>query len=99
MAADAGLVCSVDRLATGAGVEVLRRGGGAVDAAIATNAVLAVTAQHMCGLGGDLFALVHDGPGTPHALAAVGPAGSGANAEALRAEGHRRCPVAATSGP
>lgn len=92
VAADAGLVCSVDRLASGAGVEVLRRGGGAVDAAIATNAVLAVTAQHLCGLGGDLFALVHDGAGTPHALAAVGPAGSGANAEALRAEGHRQVP-------
>jgi gamma-glutamyltranspeptidase/glutathione hydrolase len=89
---DDGLVCSVDRLATVAGVMALRHGGTAVDAAIATNAVLTVTAQHMCGLGGDLFALVHDGGPVPHALAAVGPAGSGADAEALRREGFRTMP-------
>ena len=54
-----GLVCSVDARASAAGVAVLDRGGTAVDAAIATNAVLTVTAQHLCGLGGDLFAVVH----------------------------------------
>ena len=35
--------------------------GSAADAAVAAGAVLAVTFQHMCGMGGDLFALVHDG--------------------------------------
>ncbi|HEY5879003.1 MAG TPA: gamma-glutamyltransferase [Nakamurella sp.] len=90
--AEHGLVCSVDQAATEAGVAVLRRGGNAVDAAIATNAVLAVTCQHLCGLGGDLFALVHDGGAKPHALAAAGPAGSGADAEALRRQGHRGMP-------
>ncbi|MEL7210754.1 MAG: gamma-glutamyltransferase, partial [Actinomycetota bacterium] len=59
------MVCTVDHLASGAGVAVLRQGGSAVDAAIAANAVLAVTAPHLCGLGGDLFALVHPPDGPP----------------------------------
>lgn len=82
-----GMVCSVDHLASEAGVAVLRAGGTAVDAAIAANAVLAVTAPHMCGLGGDLFALVHDRAGPPAALNASGRAGSGADPDALRARG------------
>ncbi len=91
---DRGMVCSVDARATAAGVDVLDAGGSAADAAIATNAVLAVTAQHLCGLGGDLFALVHDahGAGEPQALVAVGAAGSGADPDRLRAEGHRQLP-------
>jgi gamma-glutamyltranspeptidase / glutathione hydrolase len=76
-----GLVCSVDRLASEAGTTVLRAGGNAVDAAIAT--------------GGDLFALVA-GPGAgaerPFVLNASGRAGSGADPDRLRAEGHRAMP-------
>lgn len=88
-----GMVCSVDHLASSAGVAVLRKGGNAVDAAIAANAVLAVTTQHMCGLGGDLFALVHEaGQAAPAVLNASGRSGSGADAERLRAEGHTRVP-------
>lgn len=88
------MVCSVDHLASGAGIAVLRQGGNAVDAAVATSAVLAVTTQHMCGMGGDLFALVHHDDGTPPAcLNASGRAGSGADAGALRAEGHTRMPT------
>ena len=87
------LVASVDHLASSAGVAVLRAGGSAADAAIATNAVLAVTAPHLCGMGGDLFALVHRPGGTrPDALDAAGWAGSGADADRLRAEGHRVMP-------
>jgi len=81
------MVCSVDHLASSVGVGVLRDGGSAADAAVATSAVLAVTTQHMCGMGGDLFALVHFGDSAPAALAAVGRAGSGADSAAMRGEG------------
>ena len=66
---------------------MLERGGNAVDASVAAAAVMAVTSPHMCGLGGDLFAVVAR-PGTrPEALNASGRAGSGADPERLRAEG------------
>jgi gamma-glutamyltranspeptidase/glutathione hydrolase len=88
------MVCAVDHLAAEAGVAILRSGGNAVDAAIAANAVLAVTTQHMCGLGGDLFALVSvPGEPAPLALNASGRAGSGADADRLRAAGHREAPM------
>lgn len=86
------MVCSIDQLASNAGVSVLQAGGSAVDAAIATNAVLAVTAQNQCGLGGDLFALVHEVDGPPAVLNASGRAGSGASPERLRAAGHTTMP-------
>ena len=88
-----GMVCSVDHLASAAGVALLRAGGTAADAAIAANAVLAVTSQHLCGLGGDLFALVlRPGEPEPAALVAVGRAGSGADPGRLRAEGRTAMP-------
>ncbi|SPL90337.1 Gamma-glutamyltranspeptidase [[Actinomadura] parvosata subsp. kistnae] len=92
--APSGMVCSVDHLASAAGLTMLERGGSAADAAIATNAVLAVVAPHMCGLGGDLFALVHEPArgGGASALNASGRAGSGADPARLRAEGHVRMP-------
>ena len=89
-----GMVCTIDPLASEAGVAMLRAGGTAADAAIAAGAVLAVTSQHQCGVGGDLFALVHDGTGPPAALNASGRAGSGADPDRLRAEGHRQMPQA-----
>ncbi|RCG25351.1 gamma-glutamyltranspeptidase [Sphaerisporangium album] len=87
-----GMVCTIDHLATSAGVTMLDRGGSAADAVIAANAVLAVTAPHACGLGGDLFALVHDGEGPPRTLNASGRSGSGADPDRLRAEGRQRMP-------
>src|ERR1700690_344074 len=65
----AGAVVAPHPLATAAGLGILRQGGGAVDAAIATNAVLAVVMGQACGLGGDAFWLVWDEPaGTQTAL-------------------------------
>jgi gamma-glutamyltranspeptidase/glutathione hydrolase len=87
-----GMVSSIDHLASSAGVALLRAGGSAADAAIGANAVLAVTSPYACGLGGDLFALVHEGEGAPAALNSSGRAGSGADAAQLRAEGHTTMP-------
>lgn len=85
------LVASADQVATRAGDLTFARGGNAVDAAIATNAAIAVTGPHLCGMGGDLFALVHTPDGVV-ALNSSGRAGSGADPAALRAEGRSEMP-------
>jgi gamma-glutamyltranspeptidase/glutathione hydrolase len=91
--APTGMVASVDHLASSAGVAVLRSGGSAVDAAVAAGAVVAVTCQHLCGMGGDLFALVHR-PGAPvEALCAAGRAGAGAAPLQARLDGLTRLPL------
>jgi len=91
--ARSGMVCTVDHLASGAGVAMLRAGGSAADAAVAASAVLAVTTQHMCGMGGDLFAIVHHERGAPAVLNASGRAGSGADPRRMRADGFTRMPI------
>ncbi len=53
-----GMVATSDPLAAQAGLEILQQGGNAIDAAVATAAVLDVTSQNDTGLAGDLFALV-----------------------------------------
>ena len=54
------MVTSPHALASQAGVDVLRAGGSAVDAAIAASAALAVLYPHMTGVGGDAFWLIYD---------------------------------------
>ena len=72
-------------------VSVLKDGGNAVDAAIATAAVLAVVEPHMTGIGGDCFALIaRPGLGKPVALNAAGRAPAGATAEWLAQSGLAR---------
>lgn len=55
-----GMVAAAHPLAVGIGLDVLKAGGSAVDAAIATNAALGFLEPTSCGLGGDLFAMVWD---------------------------------------
>ncbi len=55
-----GMVAAAHPLAVGIGLDVLKSGGSAVDAAIATNAALGFLEPTSCGLGGDLFAMVWD---------------------------------------
>lgn len=87
------IVVSPHYLASEAGIEIIRAGGNAVDAAIAVDAVLGVVAPDTCGPGGDLFALIH-GPrmDTPVALNASGRAGSGISADDMRDLGFGEIP-------
>jgi gamma-glutamyltranspeptidase/glutathione hydrolase len=67
-----GIVASEHPLASQAGALALAAGGHAVDAAIAANAVMGVVCPMMCGIGGDLFAIVHEQGGRMHGVNASG---------------------------
>jgi gamma-glutamyltranspeptidase/glutathione hydrolase len=87
--ASRGMVATSHALATGAGLDALRRGGSAADAAIAANAVLCVVYPHMAGLGGDGFWLCHHAAGgRVQALNASGPAAHLATRDWYREQGH-----------
>src|SRR6476646_9028652 len=55
-----GIVAASQPLAARAGVQVLERGGNAIDAAIATNAVMGLVEPHYNGIGGDVFAMYYE---------------------------------------
>ncbi|MGH2464783.1 MAG: gamma-glutamyltransferase, partial [Candidatus Limnocylindrales bacterium] len=88
-----GAVVAPHHLATAAGLGILRAGGTAVDAAIATNAVLAVVDNQACGLGGDAFWLIWDeAAGRQTGLNGSGRSASRAQAADLRARGLQTIP-------
>ena len=99
-----GCISTPHYLASQAGLHILRRGGTAVDAAIAATAVLSVVYPHMCGLGGDSFWLMYDArAGRLHALNASGRAAALATPELYYRRGLKaipsRGPLAAITVP
>ncbi len=83
-----GMAASSQPLATAAGLEVLRRGGNAADAAVAVAAALNVTEPTSTGLGGDAFALFYDARSKKvTALNGSGRCPANLTIERIRAEG------------
>jgi gamma-glutamyltranspeptidase/glutathione hydrolase len=88
-----GIVAAEHPLAAQAGVWMLARGGSAVDAAVAANAVMGLVAPMSNGIGGDLFAIVYEAKsGKLFGLNASGWAPAGLSIELLRAKGESRMP-------
>ena len=88
-----GIAATSQVLASQAGAQILARGGSAVDAAIAANAVLGVTEPLMTGLGGDLFVIYRDAKtGKLSGLNSSGPAPKALTAEFLAGKGVTRMP-------
>ena len=88
-----GIVAAESPLAAQAGVRILEQGGNAVDAAIATNAMMGVVEPMMNGIGGDLFAIVYDAKANRlYGLNASGWAPKGLTIEYLQKQGIRSMP-------
>src|SRR5262245_10573547 len=92
-----GMVATSHPLAAQIGLDILKGGGNAVDAAIATSAAMGLLEPMSCGIGGDLFAIVWDAKTkTLHGLHSNGRAPMKATREQFLKEGHREIP---TLGP
>lgn len=89
--AQKGMVATSQPLAAQAGLDMIKKGGNAIDAAIATAACLTVLEPTSNGIGGDAFALVWT-QGKLHGLNASGPAPQGISIEALKAAGYEEMP-------
>ena len=82
-----GMVAAAHPLAVNIGLDILKAGGSAVDAAIAVNAALGFLEPMMCGVGGDLFALVWDAKAKKlHGINASGPAPSSLTIDKVKPE-------------
>ncbi|MBI5690010.1 MAG: gamma-glutamyltransferase [Verrucomicrobia bacterium] len=82
-----GMVCTSQPLATQVGLDVLKQGGTAVDAAIAANAAIGLMEPTGNGIGGDLFAIVYEAKTKRlHGLNASGRSPLGLSRDALLAE-------------
>lgn len=88
-----GVVAATQPMAAMSGVQILERGGNAVDAAIAPNAVLGLMEPVNNGIGGDLFAIVYESKtGKLYGLNASGWASKAETPEMLRAKGITKMP-------
>jgi len=88
-----GIAATSQTLASQAGAMILARGGSAVDAAIAANAVLGVVEPMMNGIGGDLFAIVRDPKtGKLSGLNASGYAPRALTPQLVQQRGHHSMP-------
>jgi len=89
-----GICATSHPLAAQAAVDILKRGGNAMDAAIAGAVLLGICEPHMTGIGGDCFVLfTKPGSEAVHGLNGSGRAPAAATAEALRAKGHDTVPT------
>ncbi|WP_373065159.1 gamma-glutamyltransferase family protein, partial [Gemmatimonas sp.] len=89
-----GVVASESVLASQVGAAVLERGGNAIDAAVAMNAMMGLVAPMNDGIGGDLFAIIYEAKsGKLHGLNASGWAPKGLTIEHLRAKGRTTMPA------
>jgi gamma-glutamyltranspeptidase/glutathione hydrolase len=92
-----GIVATSQPLAAQAGLDILKRGGNAVDAAIATNAALGVVEPMSCGLGGDLFVIYWDAKAQKlYGLNASGRSAYNLSRDVFRQKGLKMIP---TDGP
>jgi gamma-glutamyltranspeptidase/glutathione hydrolase len=92
-----GMIATSQPMATQAGLEVLKRGGNAMDAAVTAAAVQCVTEPQSTGIGGDCFVLIHEAKtGKLHGLNGSGRAPGAATPETYRAKGLSQVP---TRGP
>ena len=89
-----GIVCSNSPLAASAGVQIMREGGNAFDAALAVAATEAVTLVPLCGMGGDSFILAYEAAtGQLTGINSSGTAPTGATADYYRSRGYEEMPL------
>lgn len=88
-----GMVTAPHHLASEAGLRVLRDGGNAIEAIVATAASLAVVYPHMNGIGGDAFWLISEPGRPPRAIRACGPSGEKVDADLFRRAGLQAPPA------
>src|SRR6478609_545838 len=93
VASQSGIVASESVLASEVGARILESGGNAIDAAVATNAMMGLIAPMNDGIGGDLFAIVYDAKsGKLYGLNASGWSPAGLTADYLLAKGMTSMP-------
>lgn len=89
-----GMVCSNSPLAASVGINVMKEGGNAFDAALAVAAAETATIIPSCGVGGDSFVLLHEAAtGKVTGVNSSGPAPTGATGEYYRSQGYKTMPL------